>query len=81
MSDGIFRKSSSTEKILAFSLKLDLVISSQSLAEEWLFFGVFNTKSKLGLEIVIFSWVVEFLDNILAFSLKRDCSGGELGLT
>ena len=24
---------------------------------------------------------MEFLDNILEFSLKRHCSGGELGLT
>ena len=62
------------EKVLAFILKVDLVFSHQSLAEEWLF-CVFNEQNKFCLAIVIFSWVVEFLDNILAFSLKRNCSG------
>ena len=56
-------------KVLAFSLKLDLVFSHQTLAEE-VDFCVFNKKSKFFFEIVIFSWVVEFLESILAFSLK-----------
>ena len=60
------------EKVLTFSLKLDLVFPHQSLAEEWLLFCDFNKKSKFCLEIIIFSWVVEFLENILVFSLKRD---------
>ena len=60
------------EKVLPFSLKLDLVFPHQSLAEEWSFFYVFNRKSKFCLEVVIYSWVVEFLENILAFFLKQD---------
>ena len=35
------------EKVLAFSLKLDLVFYHQSLAEEWGFFCVFNKKRKV----------------------------------
>ena len=57
-------------KVLAFSLKLDLGFPHQSQAEEWLFYCVFNKKKEFYLEIVIFSWVVEVLENILAFSLK-----------
>ena len=34
------------ENILAFSLKQDLMYSHQSLAEERLFFGVFNKKKR-----------------------------------
>ena len=58
------------EKVLAFSLILDLVFPHQALAEE-IVFCVFNKRSKLFLEIVIFPWVVEFLESILAFSLKQ----------
>ena len=64
LSGGTFRKCSS---ILC---KLDLVFSRQTLAEETVF-CVFNKKSKFFFEIAIFSWVVEFLESILAFSLKR----------
>ena len=58
------------EKVLAFSLKLDLVFPHQKLAEDVAFF---NKKSKFFIETEIFSWVVEILESME--------SGGELGLT
>ena len=42
------------EKVLTFSLKLNLVFSQQSLVEEWLFFCVFNKKQILSWKCDIF---------------------------
>ena len=75
MSSVIFRKNSS----IFFWNRFD--IYPQVTCWRVVFFGVFKKKSKLCLEIVIFSWVVEFLDNILAVSLKRDCSKWGLRFT
>ena len=44
-------------------------VPHQSLADE-VVFDAFNKKTKFFLEIVLFSWAVEFLESILAFTLK-----------
>ena len=62
------------EKVLAFSLKLDLLFPIRHLLKR-LFFVFLRKKSKFFLEIVIFSWVVELLEKVLAFSLKLDLGG------
>ena len=76
------------EKVLAFSLKLDLLFPHQTLAEEVVFCVFKKKRHILSWNCNIFlsggtvrksssipfktrSWVVEFLENILAFSLKR----------
>ena len=76
------------EKVLAFSLKLDLRFPYQTLAEEVVFCVFKKKRHILSWNCNIFlsggtvrksssilfrtrSWVVEFLENILAFSLKR----------
>ena len=71
----------SLEKVLVFSLEQGLVFSNQSLTEECFFCVFLIKKNKFCFEIEIFSWVGEFLDNILVFCLKRNCSRGELGIT
>ena len=76
------------EKVLAFSLKLDLLFPHQTLAEEVVFCVFKKKKQILSWNCNIFlssgtvrksssilfktrSWVVEFLEYILAFSLKQ----------
>ena len=53
----------------SFSLKILIFFSvfpHQSLAEEWLILCVFNKKSKFCLEIVTFSWLMEFFRKYLS---------------
>ena len=76
------------EKVLAFSLKRDLLFPHQTFAEEVIFYFFKKKKHILPWACNIFlsggtvrkssnipfktrSWMVEFLENILAFSLKQ----------
>ena len=76
------------EKIISFSLKLDLQFPHQAFAEEVVFCVLKKKKHILSWNCNIFlsvgtvrksysilfktrSWVVEFLENILVFSLKQ----------
>ena len=76
------------EKVLAFSLKLDLLFPHQTLAEEVVFCVFKKKKQILSWNCNIFlssgtvrksssilfktrSWVVDFLESILAFSLRQ----------
>ena len=53
--------------------KTEFGVSSPDTCWRGCFFSVFLIKkSKFYLEIVIFSWVVDFFEIILAFSLKQD---------
>ena len=78
MSDGFFRK------VLAFSLKLDLLFPDQALAFfvfkkkrhilSWncnIFLSGWTVRKSYSILFKSRSWVVEFLESILAFYLKQ----------